>query len=94
MPSTRARRDPSTSDHSHELLVLESSRIEKQHWKDLWCYWDVSAILVWSDIAVRCKQTFIWVGLGAEQAVHARARLLRLALKGNHPRQLGPCGCD
>jgi len=61
MPNTRARRAPSTRDHSQEWLVLEPNRIEKQYWKDLWRYRELFAILAWRDIAVRYKQTFIGV---------------------------------
>jgi lipopolysaccharide transport system permease protein len=43
------------------LLVLEPNRIEKQYWRDLWCYRELFAILAWRDIAVRYKQTFIGV---------------------------------
>jgi lipopolysaccharide transport system permease protein len=46
---------------SHQLLVLEPGRIEKQYWKDLWRYRELFAILAWRDISVRYKQTFIGI---------------------------------
>jgi len=57
-PSTRTRQSQDPGEH---WLVLEPNRIEKQYWKDLWCYRELFAILAWRDIAVRYKQTFIGV---------------------------------
>jgi len=48
MPTATRSRDP-----SHQRLVLEPNRIEKQYWKDLWRYRELFAILAWRDIAVR-----------------------------------------
>lgn len=46
---------------ANQWLVLESNRIEKQYWKDIWRYRELFAILAWRDITVRYKQTFIGV---------------------------------
>lgn len=45
-----------------KTLVLESNRIEKEYWKDLWRYRELLAILAWRDVAVRYKQTIFGVG--------------------------------
>jgi len=40
-------------------LIIESGRIEKQYWKDLWKYRELLYFLAWRDILVRYKQTII-----------------------------------
>jgi lipopolysaccharide transport system permease protein len=42
-------------------LIIESGRIEKQYWKDLWKYRELLYFLAWRDILVRYKQTIIGV---------------------------------
>src|SRR5260221_13535878 len=44
----------------HEL-VIESGRVEKNYWTDLWRYRELFYILAWRDISVRYKQTAIGV---------------------------------
>lgn len=45
---------------SHELII-ESGRIERQYWKDLWRYRELFFILTWRDVAVQYKQTVVGV---------------------------------
>ncbi|MBS1596759.1 MAG: ABC transporter permease [Bacteroidetes bacterium] len=40
-------------------LIIESGRIERNYWKDLWVYRELFYILSWRDIKVRYKQTVI-----------------------------------
>src|SRR6266481_7700514 len=42
-------------------LVIESGRVERQYWFDLWLYRELFQILAWRDLAVRYKQTAIGV---------------------------------
>lgn len=42
-------------------LVIESGRIERQYWKDLWRYRELFYFLAWRDLLVRYKQTVIGV---------------------------------
>ena len=41
------------------LLVIESGKVEKRYWLDLWDYRELFLVLAWRDIAVRYKQTVI-----------------------------------
>jgi lipopolysaccharide transport system permease protein len=40
-------------------LIIESGRIEKNYWQDLWRYRELFYILSWRDIKVRYKQTVV-----------------------------------
>lgn len=42
-------------------IVLESGRVEKNYWRDLWRYRELFQVLAWRDISVRYKQTVIGV---------------------------------
>lgn len=49
------------TDRQVELkeVVIESGRIEKNYWKDIWRYRELFYILSWRDIKVRYKQTVV-----------------------------------
>jgi len=40
-------------------LIIESGRIQKNYWKDIWHYRELFYFLAWRDILVRYKQTVI-----------------------------------
>nr|WP_039895443.1 ABC transporter permease [Lyngbya sp. PCC 8106] len=40
-------------------LIIESGRVERQYWQDLWRYRELFYFLSWRDILVRYKQTII-----------------------------------
>lgn len=40
-------------------LIIESGRVERQYWRDLWRYRELFYFLSWRDILVRYKQTII-----------------------------------
>jgi lipopolysaccharide transport system permease protein len=42
-------------------LVIESGRLERNYWKDLWHYKELFAFIAWRDILVRYKQTVIGI---------------------------------
>ena len=42
-------------------LVIESGRIERQYWRDLWRYRELFLFFVWRDLLVRYKQTAVGV---------------------------------
>lgn len=42
-------------------LIIESGRIERQYWQDLWRYRELFYFLSWRDILVRYKQTIIGI---------------------------------
>jgi lipopolysaccharide transport system permease protein len=42
-------------------LIIESGRIEREYWRDLWRYRELFHVLAWRDISVRYKQTAIGV---------------------------------
>src|SRR5437867_6076430 len=44
----------------HELII-EAGRTERQYWRDLWKYRELSYFLVWRDLLVRYKQTVVGV---------------------------------
>jgi lipopolysaccharide transport system permease protein len=44
---------------SPQQIVLESGRVEKNYWADLWRYRELFYILAWRDITVRYKQTVV-----------------------------------
>ncbi len=43
----------------HFDLVIETARLKKNYWKDLWKYRELFFFLAWRDILVRYKQTVI-----------------------------------
>jgi lipopolysaccharide transport system permease protein len=42
-------------------LVIESGRIERQYWRDLWRYRELFFFFTWRDLLVRYKQTVVGV---------------------------------
>ncbi|MDP3620172.1 MAG: ABC transporter permease [Ramlibacter sp.] len=44
---------------SRHLTIIESGRMERHYWRDLWHYRELFYVLAWRDIAVRYKQTII-----------------------------------
>ena len=44
-----------------EEIIIESGRIEKNYWTDLWRYRELFIILSWRDLSVRYKQTVIGI---------------------------------
>jgi lipopolysaccharide transport system permease protein len=52
---------PTESGPADHQLILEAGRAERHYWLDLWHYRELFAILAWSDVAVRYKQTIIGV---------------------------------
>ena len=40
-------------------LVIESGRLKKNYWNDLWRFRELFLFLAWRDILVRYKQTII-----------------------------------
>ena len=40
-------------------IILESGRVEKNYWRDLWRYRELFKVLAWRDVSVRYKQTVI-----------------------------------
>src|SRR5439155_4250761 len=44
----------------HELII-EPGRTERQYWRDLWKYRELSYFLAWRDLLVRYKQTVVGV---------------------------------
>jgi lipopolysaccharide transport system permease protein len=44
----------------HELII-EAGRTERQYWRDLWKYRELSYFLAWRDLLVRYKQTVVGV---------------------------------
>ncbi|MCX7594263.1 MAG: ABC transporter permease [Fischerella sp.] len=46
---------------SHQELVIEAGRSERQYWRDLWRYRELFYFLAWRDILVRYKQTAIGI---------------------------------
>ncbi|WP_413167518.1 ABC transporter permease [Capilliphycus salinus ALCB114379] len=42
-------------------LIIESGRVERQYWQDLWRYRELFYFLSWRDILVRYKQTVIGI---------------------------------
>ena len=42
-------------------LLIESDRIERQYWRDLWRYRELFFFFVWRDLLVRYKQTVVGV---------------------------------
>lgn len=47
--------------HSDEVTVIESGRLERNYWNDLWRHRELLFFLAWRDILVRYKQTLIGV---------------------------------
>ena len=47
--------------HNSKTLVIESGKIEKHYWGDLWRYRELFYVLAWRDISVRYKQTIIGI---------------------------------
>ena len=45
----------------NDVIIIESGRIERDYWKDLWRYRELFYILSWRDLKVRYKQTIIGV---------------------------------
>lgn len=45
----------------NDFIIIESGRIERDYWKDLWRYRELFYILSWRDLKVRYKQTIIGV---------------------------------
>jgi lipopolysaccharide transport system permease protein len=43
-------------------LLIEAGRTERQYWRDLWRYRELFFFLVWRDLLVRYKQTFVGLG--------------------------------
>ncbi len=43
-------------------LIIESGRIERQYWRDIWRYRELFYFLAWRDLLVRYKQTVVGVG--------------------------------
>lgn len=41
--------------------VIEAGKVEGEYWKDLWRYRELFLILIWRDIAVQYKQTFVGI---------------------------------
>ncbi|MGJ5673040.1 MAG: ABC transporter permease [Nostochopsis sp.] len=46
---------------SHQELVIEAGRSERQYWQDIWRYRELLYFLAWRDILVRYKQTAIGI---------------------------------
>lgn len=42
-----------------ETIVIESGRLERNYWRDLWRYRELFRVLAWRDLTVRYKQTVI-----------------------------------
>ena len=42
-------------------LLIESDRIERQYWRDLWRYRELFFFFVWRDLLVRYKQTLVGI---------------------------------
>ena len=45
-----------------EEIIIESGRVFKNYWQDLWRYRELFFILAWRDVAVRYKQTVAGAG--------------------------------
>lgn len=43
-------------------LVIESDRVERQYWRDLWRYRELFFFFAWRDLLVRYKQTMVGIG--------------------------------
>src|ERR1700674_4809239 len=43
------------------ITVLEAGLAEKNYWRDLWRYRELSYVLAWRDVAIRYKQTVMGV---------------------------------
>ena len=42
-------------------LIIESGRLERQYWADVWRYRELFYFLAWRDLLVRYKQTVIGI---------------------------------
>jgi lipopolysaccharide transport system permease protein len=51
----------STTVAQEPILIIESGRLEKNYWLDLWRYRELFWVLAWRDISVRYKQTIIGI---------------------------------
>jgi hypothetical protein len=40
-------------------VIIETGRVERHYWRDLWQYRELLQVLAWRDVAVRYKQTVI-----------------------------------
>src|SRR5438105_6768138 len=57
----RTPHSDAVSNPSHDELIIEPGRTEKNYWRDLWRYRELFYFLAWRDILVRYKQTVIGI---------------------------------
>jgi lipopolysaccharide transport system permease protein len=74
------------------MQIIESGRVEKNYWHDLWRYRELFEVLAWRDVAVRYKQTIIGVAWALLRPVLTMlvftvifSRLAKLPSEGNAP---------
>lgn len=79
-------------DRSLPMQIIESGRVEKNYWHDLWRYRELFEVLAWRDVAVRYKQTIIGVAWALLRPVLTMlvftvifSRLAKLPSEGNAP---------
>jgi lipopolysaccharide transport system permease protein len=82
----------SREDRSLPMQIIESGRVEKNYWHDLWRYRELFEVLAWRDVAVRYKQTIIGVAWALLRPVLTMlvftvifSRLAKLPSEGNAP---------
>ena len=46
---------------SHNTIVLEAGKSDREYFKDLWRYRELFYVLAWRDVSVRYKQTVIGI---------------------------------
>lgn len=74
------------------MQIIESGRVEKNYWQDLWRYRELFEVLAWRDVAVRYKQTIIGIAWALLRPVLTMlvftvifSRLAKLPSEGNAP---------
>jgi len=74
------------------MQIIESGRVEKNYWRDLWRYRELFEVLAWRDVAVRYKQTIVGVAWALLRPVLTMvvftfifSRLAKLPSEGNAP---------
>ena len=79
-------------ERSLPMQIIESGRVEKNYWQDLWRYRELFEVLAWRDVAVRYKQTIIGIAWALLRPVLTMlvftvifSRLAKLPSEGNAP---------
>ena len=79
-------------ERSLPMQIIESGRVEKNYWHDLWRYRELFEVLAWRDVAVRYKQTIIGIAWALLRPVLTMlvftvifSRLAKLPSEGNAP---------